>query len=66
MRRRSKSGMGFQVWGIVLWGPANQSTRRLPGFKTLVREAGLVDYWRQSGQWNEFCKPVSTDDFEYR
>jgi hypothetical protein len=66
MQRLSKSGMGFQVWGIVLRGPADQCTQRLPGFKTLLREAGLVDYWRKSGLWNEFCKPVGADDLECR
>jgi hypothetical protein len=29
-----------------------------------VRELGLVDYWRASGKWGDFARPVGTDDFE--
>ena len=29
-----------------------------------MREAGLADYWRQSGNWADFCGPVGEDDFE--
>ena len=29
-----------------------------PGFKELLRDIGLADYWRQSGDWGDFCKPV--------
>lgn len=38
--------------------------RQLPGFKTFVSDAGLVDYWRDSGKWSDFCHPVGEDDFE--
>jgi TolB-like protein/tetratricopeptide (TPR) repeat protein len=66
LQRLSKMNVPFTSWALTLWRPVSQSTRRLPGFKTLVRDAGLVDYWRKSGQWNEFCKPVGADDFECR
>jgi hypothetical protein len=36
--------------------------RKLPGFKDLVRDMGLVDYWRKYG-WSDFCGPVGDDDF---
>jgi TolB-like protein len=36
--------------------------RRTERFKTLVREARLVDYWKASG-WPDMCRPVGTDDF---
>ena len=29
-----------------------------------LREVGLVDYYRASGNWGDFCKPVGEDDFE--
>ncbi len=48
----------------ALWGPQLSDMRRLPGFKDLVREIGLVDYWRRTGNWGEFCHPVGDDDFE--
>jgi TolB-like protein len=66
MQRLSKSGANFGNWALTLWRSTNQSTRRLPGFKVLLREAGFVDYWRKNGQWNEFCKPAGADDFECR
>jgi hypothetical protein len=36
--------------------------RKTQRFKTLVREAGLVDYWKARG-WPELCRPVGADDF---
>jgi TolB-like protein/Tfp pilus assembly protein PilF len=52
--------------GLVyaLWRPIFKSMRRLPGFKDLVRNLGLVDYWRTTGNWGQFCRPLSDDDFE--
>lgn len=47
-----------------LWRPIEKETRRLPGFKDYVRQLGLVDYWRTTGKWGEFCKPVGANDFE--
>jgi hypothetical protein len=33
-------------------------------FNQLVRDLGLYDYWRQSGKWSDFARPVGEDDFE--
>ncbi|MEJ1963806.1 MAG: winged helix-turn-helix domain-containing protein [Gammaproteobacteria bacterium] len=38
-----------------MWRPALSEVRRQPGFEEIVRDAGLVDYWRASGNWGEFC-----------
>jgi hypothetical protein len=38
----------------------------LPGFKALMRETGLADYWRHTGDWGDVCRPVGDDDFECR
>ena len=27
-------------------------------------EAGVADYWRQTGKWGDGCQPVGTDDFQ--
>ncbi len=48
----------------MLWRRLLTDMRRLPGFKDLVRDLGLVDYWRASGNWGEFCRPLGDDDFE--
>lgn len=48
----------------VVWRRILQDMRRLPGFKDLVQELGLVDYWRSSGKWGDFCRPIGRDDFE--
>jgi TolB-like protein len=37
-----------------------------PRFKDMLREVGLLDYFRASGNWGDFCKPVGKDDFECR
>lgn len=49
-----------------LWTAPYSNVRTLPGFKTLLREAGIAGYWRQSGRWGDFCKSVGDDDFECR
>ena len=45
-----------------LWLPYFAEMRKLAGFRDLVRDIGLVDYWRNSGNWSDFCRPV--DDLE--
>jgi TolB-like protein/DNA-binding winged helix-turn-helix (wHTH) protein/Tfp pilus assembly protein PilF len=45
---------------MELWDPSLASARSQPGFKALVRDLGLVDYWRKYG-WADFCKPTGTD-----
>jgi hypothetical protein len=48
------------LWAI--WEPGLSGVRKLPGFKQIVRDAGLVDYWRKYG-WGDYCKPTTDDDF---
>jgi hypothetical protein len=38
--------------------------RRTQGFKDLVREIGLVDYWYATGRWSDFCRPAGDRDIE--
>lgn len=54
----------FEAWAWTIWRPVMKDVRRDPGFKKLVQDMGLVDYWRATGKWGVFCKPVGTDDFE--
>jgi TolB-like protein len=48
----------------ALWRPVMRDVRRHPDTKGLLRDLGLVDYWRESGKWGDFCRPVGDDDFE--
>ena len=61
LRRQDQS---FERWAWSLWRPVMKDVRREPGFKKLVQDMGLVNYWRATGKWGAFCKPVSKDDFE--
>jgi hypothetical protein len=38
-----------------LFGPDTVAMRRDPRFVGLMRDLGLVDYWRRSGNWPDFC-----------
>jgi adenylate cyclase len=49
---------------LNIWHPVFAGMRRLPAFKDLVRELGIYDYWRESGKWGDFARPVGDDDFQ--
>jgi TolB-like protein len=53
---------GFQM--PTVWYPYVTGLRGDPRFKAIARDQGYADYWRKSGEWGDFCKPVGTDDFE--
>jgi hypothetical protein len=52
---------------VYLWMPQLAPMRRLPEFKTFMRDVGMVAYWQEYG-WPEFCQPLPRDkhDFECR
>ncbi len=45
-----------------VWYPSAAPLRKTERFKTLMRNAGLVDYWRARG-WPDLCRPIGADDF---
>jgi TolB-like protein len=47
-----------------LWWPFETGLRTDPRFKEIVRDIGLVDYWRTTGDWGEFVRPLGDSDFE--
>ncbi len=48
------------------WDSRHSALRKREGFKTWVRNNGLLEYWRVSGNWSDFCRPLpdTEDDFE--
>ncbi len=57
------SSKSFADNSLLFLAP-HSGMRALPGFKELMREVGLVDYWQKTGDWGDFCRPVDKDDFE--
>lgn len=53
---------GFGTLTGVLWAASYVPVRKTERFKTLMRKAGLVDYWRARG-WPDLCHPTTGDDF---
>jgi polyphosphate kinase 2 (PPK2 family) len=51
----------MDLW--FFWLPLTAHARETEEFKNIVRDFGLVDYWREFG-WNDYCSPVGEDDFE--
>jgi hypothetical protein len=54
--------VGDDEWG--LWDGFLSETRKEPAFQKLVERLGYADYWRTSGDWADFCRPVNADGFE--
>ena len=46
----------------LLWSPEYAPLRKTERFKALMRNTGLVDYWRAKG-WPDLCRPMGADDF---
>jgi DNA-binding winged helix-turn-helix (wHTH) protein len=46
-----------------LWefSPAARSQRR---FRQLMMDLGLIDYFRDTDVWNDYCQPLGKDDFD--
>ncbi len=51
---------------VAFWNLPYSSVRDHPDFRKLLTQAGVVDYWRQTGKWGDGCRPKGADDFECR
>jgi len=47
---------------MYLWRPVLREVRERQDFRDLLRELGLVAYWREHG-WPDLCHPIGGDDF---
>jgi hypothetical protein len=69
MRKTLESTVGFrersmaQYPYVLFWNAPYSSVRTHPEFRKLLIEAGVADYWRQTGKWGDGCQPVGTGDF---
>ncbi len=51
-------------WGdFFTFYPETEPYRKMPEFKTHVKELKLIDYWQKNG-WGDYCKAVGSDDFK--
>jgi TolB-like protein/DNA-binding winged helix-turn-helix (wHTH) protein/tetratricopeptide (TPR) repeat protein len=48
---------------VLFWNAPYSQVRAHPDFKQLLIEAGVTDYWRQTGKWGDGCRPMGADDF---
>ncbi len=53
--------------GIVnyyFWYPPLAELRETEEFQALIEEQGFVTAWRESGEWGDYCRPLSDTEFE--
>jgi len=60
-----EGGMHHEAY-VLFWNAPYSTLRAHPDFKRLLTEAGVTDYWRQTGRWGDGCEPVGEDDFRCR
>lgn len=51
--------------GLRIWEPGYSTVRQHPGFRTLVRNLGFVEYWRATGNWGDYCRPLEGSEEEF-
>lgn len=49
---------------MELWHPIYARLRQDARFKQILLELGLVEYWRRTGEWGDFVRPLPGGDFE--
>jgi TolB-like protein/DNA-binding winged helix-turn-helix (wHTH) protein len=48
----------------IAWWPYQTGLRTDPRFRQILQNLKLVDYYRTSGNWGDFCHPLGSDNFE--
>ena len=43
---------------FMLWHPIFDDVRKMPEFVALIEDLGIVDAWRSTGEWGDWCRPV--------
>jgi TolB-like protein len=72
MRKTLERAEGFnegrmpQFYYVIFWIYPYSGVRSHPEYKNLLVRAGVVDYWRQTGNWGDGCGPVGRNDFQCR
>lgn len=61
--RRGVLELGFPA-PFLYWCPIFKEARQTSGFKQFIRDLGVYDYWRESGNWGDYARPMGEDDFE--
>jgi TolB-like protein/DNA-binding winged helix-turn-helix (wHTH) protein len=60
MRIASQRPGGFATG--MYWHPAMAEARKTDAFEKLVIGSGLVRMWRESGDWGDYCRPVTATE----
>ena len=58
----NEAGYLIHIGIAAFWHPSYAPVRKTERFKTVVRNAGLVEYWRARG-WPDQCHHTTGDDF---
>jgi TolB-like protein len=48
----------------AIWDSIYADMRRLPDFPELLQQLGLLDYWRATGNWGDYCRPSTNNEPE--
>lgn len=64
--RDAQGGEAVRYPYVAFWNAPYSGLRAHPDFKALLVQAGVADYWRQTGRWGDGCAPLGTDDFRCR
>ncbi|MGD8418201.1 MAG: TIR domain-containing protein [Pseudomonadales bacterium] len=48
----------------TIWYSVLGDVRASDGFKEFLRDYGIVEMFRSTGKWNDYCRPIGSGDFE--